>query len=135
MAILYRGNHQSRPLEKVLRLNNLSYRISGGQSFFDRAEVRDVLAYLRLLVNPDDDAAFLRIINTPRRQIGAATLERLGHFATEKSISLFIACRDHGLSGLLDNRAIQHIMRFTDLMDELEIRSRTETPAAGHESL
>ena len=129
IAILYRGNHQSRPLEKILRLNNLSYRISGGQSFFDRAEVKDILAYLRLLVNPDDDAAFLRIINTPRRHIGAATLEKLGVYASEKDISLFRACRHHGLTVVLDNRALQHINRFTDLIDELEIKSRTHASA------
>ena len=130
IAILYRGNHQSRPLEKILRLNNLSYRISGGQSFFDRAEVRDILAYLRLLVNPDDDAAFLRIINTPRRQIGAATLERLGLYASDKDISLYRSCLDHGLTDVLDNRAIQRISRFTELMNELDIMSRTLEPAA-----
>jgi ATP-dependent DNA helicase Rep len=129
IAILYRGNHQSRPLEKALRLNNLSYAISGGQSFFDRAEVKDILGYLRLITNPDDDAAFLRIINTPRRHIGAATLEKLGLYANERGSSLFRACHEFGLSSILDNRAIQNIGRFIDMMDELEIESRTESPA------
>jgi len=129
IAILYRGNHQSRPLEKVLRLNNLSYNISGGQSFFDRAEVKDILAYLRLLINPDDDTAFLRIINTPRRQIGASTLEKLGLYANERETSLFKACHEFGLTTILDNRAMQNIQRFVDMLDELEIQSRTETPA------
>ena len=129
IAILYRGNHQSRPLEKVLRLNSLSYCISGGQSFFDRSEVKDILAYLRLLVNPDDDTAFLRIINTPRRQIGASTLEKLGLYAKDRGCSLYRAGRELGLGSVLDSRALQNIQRFTDMMDELEIRSRTEAPA------
>jgi ATP-dependent DNA helicase Rep len=127
-AILYRGNHQSRPLEKTLRLSNLSYNISGGQSFFDRAEVKDILAYLRLLTNPDDDTAFLRIINTPRRQIGASTLEKLGLYANDRDTSLFKACHEVGLRSVLNNRAMQHIDRFIELLDELEIQSRTEVP-------
>jgi len=127
-AILYRGNHQSRPLEKALRLNNLSYNISGGQSFFDRAKVKDILAYLRLLTNPDDDTAFLRIINTPRRHIGASTLEKLGLYANERNTSLFNACHEMGLRSVLNNRAMQNIDRFTSLLDELEIQSRTEPP-------
>lgn len=77
-AILYRGNHQSRLLEKMLMQNRIPYKISGGISFFSRAEIKDMMAYLRLLVNQDDDAAFLRIVNTPKREIGAATLEKLG---------------------------------------------------------
>ncbi len=130
IAILYRGNHQSRPLEKMLRLNNLSYNISGGQSFFDRAEVKDVLGYLRLLINPDDDTAFLRVINTPRRQIGAATLERLGLYANERGIGLYRACAEFGLTSVLDHRAVQRIGRFTDMMNELEILSHTESPGS-----
>lgn len=74
-AILYRGNHQSRLLEKLLMQNRIPYKISGGTSFFARAEIKDMMAYLRLVVNQDDDAAFLRIVNTPKREIGAATLE------------------------------------------------------------
>ena len=73
-AILYRGNHQSRLLEKVLMQNRIPYRISGGTSFFSRVEIKDMMAYLRLLVNQDDDAAFLRIVNTPKRELGTATL-------------------------------------------------------------
>lgn len=74
-AILYRSNHQARPFEQALREHGIPYFISGGWSFFAYAEVKDILAYLRLLVNPDDDAAFLRIINVPRREIGPATLK------------------------------------------------------------
>src|SRR5262249_25741996 len=88
-AILYRSNHQSRLFEKALREQKLNYDISGGTSFFDRGEVRDLVAYLRLLVNPEDDSAFLRIVNLPRRELGPVTLEKLGAFAGRKHISLF----------------------------------------------
>ena len=83
-AILYRGNHQARPFEKALREHNIPYFLSGGTSFFARAEVKDVMAYLRLLANPEDDAAFLRIVNTPRREIGPNTLENLAGYARER---------------------------------------------------
>ena len=82
--MLYRGNHQSRPLEKALRLARVPYHLTGGTAFLERAEVKDVLAYLRLIVNPDDDAAFLRIANVPRRDIGATTLEKLGELAQSR---------------------------------------------------
>ena len=82
-AILYRGNHQSRPFEKALMLNRIPYKISGGMSFFGRAEIKDIMAYLRLLVNQDDDTALLRIINTPSRGIGRASLEKLGNLANQ----------------------------------------------------
>ncbi len=81
-AILYRGNHQSRLIEKYLMQNRVPYKLSGGTSFFARAEIKDIMAYLRVLVNSDDDNAFLRIVNTPRREIGPATLEKLGTYAT-----------------------------------------------------
>ncbi|GAL07733.1 ATP-dependent DNA helicase Rep [Photobacterium aphoticum] len=81
-AILYRGNHQSRLFEKALMQNRIPYKISGGTSFFSRVEIKDIMAYLRLLTNQDDDNAFLRIVNTPRREIGPVTLEKLGTYAT-----------------------------------------------------
>ncbi len=102
-AILYRGNHQSRLFERELRENNVPYFISGSTSFFAYAEIKDVLAYLRLMVNPSDDAAFLRIINTPRREIGPATLEKLGAYANERHISLFDACSELGLQQRLSD--------------------------------
>ena len=91
-AILYRGNFQSRIFERYLREVGIPYVVSGGSSFFERSEVKDVMGYLRLLSNPDDDTAFLRIINTPRREIGASTLEKLGEYATQREVSLFEAC-------------------------------------------
>jgi ATP-dependent DNA helicase Rep len=111
-AILYRGNHQSRLFEKELRANNVPYFISGSTSFFAYAEIKDILGYLRLLVNPDDDAAFLRIINTPRREIGPTTLEKLGEYANQRHISLFNACNEFGLSQKLPDNTIQKLQKF-----------------------
>ncbi len=113
-AILYRGNHQSRLIEQVLRERNVPYFISGGTSFFAYAEVKDVLSYLRLLANHDDDAAFLRIVNTPRREIGAATLEKLGAYARERHVSLFSACNEIGLSSQLTEAPRQRLQQFHD---------------------
>src|SRR5690606_16378649 len=90
-AILYRGNYQARLLEIKLQAQGIPYELSGGTSFYARAEIKDVMAYLRLMVNPDDDNAFLRIINTPRRQIGPTTLIKLGEYANQRHISLFNA--------------------------------------------
>ena len=90
-AILYRGNFQARVFETYLRGMRIPYVVSGGISFFERTEIKDIVAYLRLLVNPDDDAAFLRVINTPRRSIGAATLEKLGKYATKRGVSMLSA--------------------------------------------
>jgi ATP-dependent DNA helicase Rep len=93
-AILYRGNHQARPFEKALRALGIPYFLSGGTSFFARTEIKDVMAYLRLLANPSDDAAFLRVVNVPRREIGPATLEKLSVDAARRGISLLAACSD-----------------------------------------
>ena len=87
-AVLYRSNHQARELEVRLREMRIPYRLSGGSSFFDRAEIRDLMAYLRLLTNPDDDSALLRIINTPRRGIGAGSLEKLAALASDRRQSM-----------------------------------------------
>lgn len=113
-AILYRGNHQSRLFEKGLRENNVPYFISGSTSFFSYTEIKDILAYLRLFVNPDDDAAFLRIINTPRREIGPTTLEKLGDYANERHISLYSASRELGLTQRLSEKALQRLQKFSD---------------------
>jgi len=91
-AILYRGNHQSRLVELALQQQQVPYHLSGGTSFFARNEVKDVMAYLRLVLNPDDDNAFLRIANVPRRKLGTATLEALGNFAGAQHIGLSQAC-------------------------------------------
>ncbi len=113
-AILYRGNHQSRSFEKVLREHGISYHLSGGTSFFEYAEVKDLLGYLRLLVNADDDRAFLRVVNTPRRELGAATLEKLGAFASQQGISLLAACFETGLAESLNKRALTRLREFAE---------------------
>lgn len=112
-AILYRGNYQSRVFEKILMQNRIPYKISGGTSFFSRTEIKDLLAYLRVLTNPDDDSAFLRIINTPRREIGPATLQKLGEWANSRSISLYRASFDLGLNQYLSGRSLESLQRFT----------------------
>jgi len=112
-AILYRGNHQSRLLEKALMTNRIPYKISGGTSFFSRAEIKDMMAYLRLLVNPDDDNAFLRIVNVPKRELGPATLEKLGNYANMRHISLFAASFELGLEQTLTGRALEKLQMFS----------------------
>jgi ATP-dependent DNA helicase Rep len=113
-AILYRGNHQSRLFEQGLRENNIPYFISGSTSFFAYSEIKDILGYLRLFVNQDDDAAYLRIVNTPRREIGPTTLEKLGTYANDRHISLFAASTELGLSQKLSDKSIQRLRKFHD---------------------
>lgn len=113
-AILYRGNHQSRLLEKVLMQNRIPYKISGGTSFFSRTEIKDVMAYLRLLVNPDDDNAFLRVVNLPRREIGPNTLEKLGHYANQRGKSLYAVSFELGLEQHLQGRGLNSLRHFTE---------------------
>ena len=118
-AMLYRGNHQSRMLEKALMQNRIPYKISGGTSFFSRVEIKDMMAYLRVLVNQDDDAAFLRIVNTPKREIGTATLEKLGTLAQEKHISLFEAVFDFDLIQRITPKAYNALQGFARWLVEL----------------
>ena len=113
-AILYRGNHQSRLLEKVLMQNRIPYKISGGTSFFSRTEIKDVMAYLRLLVNPDDDNAFLRVVNLPRREIGPSTLEKLGNYANQRGKSLYAASFELGLEQHLQGRGLNALRHFCE---------------------
>jgi ATP-dependent DNA helicase Rep len=116
-AILYRGNHQSRLLELKLQAQQIPYRISGGTSFFARHEIKDIMAYLRLLINRDDDNAFLRIINVPRRKIGASTLEALGCYATARSVSLYAACNEMGIEQTLPETSVKHLRQFSHWLD------------------
>ncbi|AIK17862.1 DNA helicase Rep [Glaesserella parasuis] len=127
-AILYRGNHQSRLLEKLLIQNRIPYKISGGTSFFAKAEIKDMLAYLRLLVNQDDDAAFLRIVNTPKREIGAATLEKLGQLANEKQVSLFEVIFDFELIQRLTPKPYQALQDFARWVVELSDQAVRSEP-------
>ncbi|WP_409158631.1 DNA helicase Rep [Pectobacterium sp. B2J-2] len=129
-AILYRGNHQSRLFEKMLMQNRIPYRISGGTSFFSRPEIKDLLAYLRVLTNPDDDSAFLRIVNTPKREIGPATMKKLGEWAGQRNKGLFSASFDLGLSQSLTGRGLESLQRFTQWMSDIARLAEREPVAA-----
>jgi len=129
-AILYRGNHQARQFERVLREQRIPYYLSGGLSFFERTEVRDILAYLKLLANPDNDSAFLRVVNTPRREIGAATLEKLSAYAQGRDLSLFAASFELGLAQHLNDRQLASLKRFGVWLSDLADRAKEEEPAS-----
>lgn len=116
-AILYRGNHQSRGFEKALRTHNIPYFLSGGQSFFNKAEIKDLMAYLRLLANFDDDTAFLRIVNTPQRGIGATTLHKLANYAGQRNVSLKQSCTELGLSSLLKQNLLEKLQSFSAMIE------------------
>lgn len=116
-AVLYRSNFQARPLEAELRSLQVPYRLSGGTSFFARAEIKDVMSYLRIILNPNDDAAFLRIINTPKRGMGSATLEKLGLFAQEYGLSLLSACSHSGLKSAVGAKAGGILASFGEFIE------------------
>lgn len=118
-AILYRGNFQSRVFEKFLMSNRIPYKISGGMSFFGRTEVKDIMAYLRLLVNQDDDNALLRVINTPTRGIGRVSLEKLGNLANKNKLSMFAAAFDAQLQEHVSGKALVSIEQFSRWIVEL----------------
>ncbi|MBV0933222.1 DNA helicase Rep [Marinobacterium weihaiense] len=133
-AILYRGNHQSRLIEMKLQSYQIPYKLSGGTSFFARAEIKDLMSYLKVLINRDDDNAFLRIINLPRREIGPSTLHALGEYASGREVSLFQACGELGLEQALSAQAVERLRRFCHLIDRLYERCRDDDPiAAIHE--
>lgn len=125
-AILYRGNHQARVIEMALQNEGLPYKLSGGQSFFARSEIKDIMAYLRLLVNPDDDNAFLRIINVPRRKIGTTTLQNLAHFARQQQTSLLQSLANPQLANELSPAAFNALHQFHQWFSELQQRAEQE---------
>ena len=127
-AVLYRGNHQSRLLEVKLQAYQIPYRISGGQSFFSRNEIKDAMAYLRLLVNPGDDAAFLRVVNVPRREIGPRTLEQLSHYARARNLSLFKSLGDLGAEAHVTEKGLDRLRRFAHWADNTCQRLHQEDP-------
>lgn len=129
-AILYRGNHQARPFEKALREHNVPYYLSGGTSFFARTEVKDLMAYLRLLANPNDDAAFLRVVNTPRREIGPNTVEALAGYARDRGVGLLAACDELGLGQRLGERAQKRLHDFAAWIGGYARRAQSEPVAA-----
>ena len=122
-AILYRSNHQSRILEQALRNLKIPYTISGGQSFFDKAEVRDILAYLRLVANDEDDPAFIRAATTPKRGIGQATLQVLGTYAAGRQISLLAAVAETGIESLLAPRQLDPLRTFAEFIRRIQWRA------------
>jgi ATP-dependent DNA helicase Rep len=121
-AILYRGNHQSRVFEKVLRDHGIAYQISGGQSWFAKKEVKDVFAYLKLLCNPADDAAFLRVINTPKRGIGDVTLEALARYSQSRAQSLYTCCCHMALSEWIGDKPRHILQAFKHWFEGLKSR-------------
>jgi ATP-dependent DNA helicase Rep len=123
-AILYRANHQSRKLEEALRKAQIPYKVSGGQSFFDRAEIKDLCGWLRLLVNQDDDPAFLRAVTTPKRGIGHTTLAALSDFAGKWRVSLFEALFQESLGTALSAKAVGSLHEFGRYVNDLEYRAR-----------
>lgn len=133
-AILYRGNYQARVFETALRRENIAYTISGGQSFFARAEIRDIISYLRLIANLDDDPAFIRAVTTPRRGVGQATLEVLGALAGQWQCSLFEAVYKGGLEARLPPRQLKPLREFCDFINGIEERASRPGPSGKGEN-
>ena len=127
-AILYRGNYQSKLMELKLQTQNIPYDITGGQSFYAKTEIKDVMAYLRLIINPDDDNALLRIINTPRRQIGPTTLERLGEYANQRKVSFLDAIDEVGLSATVPSANLQRLQRFKHWLQSVQRNVYSDKP-------
>ena len=127
-AILYRGNHQARLLEEQLRSQKVPYTVSGGQSFFDKAEIKDLVSYLRLIANEDDDPAFIRAATTPKKGIGNTTLERLGEYAAQKHVSLFEAAFEGSFQQLIGAKQLDDLLTFCNFINRMQERS-TKDPA------
>jgi ATP-dependent DNA helicase Rep len=125
-AILYRGNHQARVFEQQLRNHKIPYRITGGQSFFERAEIKDLTAYLRLIANSDDDPAFIRAIATPRRGVGSATLEGLGRYAGSRHLSLFAAAFEVGAPNHVNPKQLETVREFGNFINRMAWRAGRE---------
>ncbi|MBB5191334.1 ATP-dependent DNA helicase Rep [Silvimonas terrae] len=125
-AVLYRGNHQARIIETQLREHRIPYVMAGGQSFFDRAEIKDVLSYLRLIANEDDDPAFIRAITTPKRGVGNVTLERLGAYANQRQISLFTAAFEEGFIHQVQPQQYEALHTFCEFINRMQPRAQRE---------
>ncbi len=125
-AILYRGNYQARVFEQALRNEKVPYQLSGGQSFFDKSEIKDVIAYLRLIANGDDDPAFIRAVTTPKRGIGAATLEKLGQVAATLHTSLFDAVFSAAAAAQIGERQLAPLIEFCTFINRFEARAARE---------
>jgi ATP-dependent DNA helicase Rep len=125
-AILYRGNYQAKAFEQQLRAHKAPYVLSGGQSFFDRSEIKDVMSYLRLLANSDDDPAFIRAVTTPKRGIGGTTLEALGRAAGRRHLSLFAATYAAGVEADVNAKQLAAVKEFCDFINRMEWRAARE---------
>jgi ATP-dependent DNA helicase Rep len=123
-CVLYRANHMAKPFEKAFRKAQIPYKVSGGQSFFDRAEIKDLCGWMRLLVNNDDDPAFMRAVTTPKRGIGHTTLAALGNFASQYKLSLFEALFSNSLGSMLPAKAVGSLHEFGRYVNDLEQRAR-----------
>ncbi len=128
-CILFRGNHQSRPLEKAMQLLRIPYHLSGGTAFLDRGEVKDALAWLRLIANPEDDAAFLRAVQAPKREVGATTLSNLAELAQQAGLPMSRAAESIGLLKQLQPRAANALTGFVEILRGLRHDARTLTPS------
>jgi ATP-dependent DNA helicase Rep len=128
-AVLFRGNHQSRPLEKALQLLGIPYHLTGGTAFLDRGEVKDALAWLRVLANPEDDAAFLRAIGAPKREVGTASLAKLAEMSRHAHLPLSVAAARIGLIRQLPARAAAGLAEFTTILERLHQFGRDAAPA------
>ena len=126
-AILYRSNHQARIFEEYLRDHRIPYLLSGGKSFFDKAEIKDIIAYLRLLANEDDDPAYIRAATTPKRGIGAATLQVLGTYAGERHVSLFAAAFEEGFAHRVAPRQLEPLLEFGQFINRMQERAGWES--------
>ena len=125
-AILYRGNYQAKAFEQQLRAHKAPYVLSGGQSFFDRAEIKDVTSYLRLIANGDDDPAFIRAVTSPKRGIGGTTLEALGRAAGRRHLSLFAAAYAPGIAADVNPKQLAAVQEFCAFINRMEWRAARE---------
>jgi ATP-dependent DNA helicase Rep len=128
-CILFRGNFQSRALEKALQLVRVPYHLTGGTAFLERGEVKDALAWLRLIANPDDDAAFLRAVTSPKREVGATTLSKLGELAQRAGMPMARAAESVGALKHLPPRAGNALDAFVGIVRGLRNDARRLTPA------
>jgi ATP-dependent DNA helicase Rep len=127
-CILFRGNHQSRALEKALQLLRVPYHLSGGTAFLERGEVKDALAWLRLIANPDDDAAFLRAVQSPKREVGATTLAKLAELSQHAGMPMSRACEQIGLLKQLAPRASNALDGFANIIRHLRGEAQRIAP-------
>ena len=130
-AVLYRSNQQARIVEQKFRAEKIPYLLSGGQSFFERAEIKDLLSYLRIIINDDDDQAFMRAVNTPRRGVGPVTLEALGTYSGQRECSLMQAAFEHGFAAQVTERQHEPIKAFAELIQDFQWRGGLKGKVAG----